>query len=335
MLDLALVTDIPFWVAGSGQNARIHALYSFLAIHSKLTLYYLGKSHCPFTSYHFHTQDKDSELAEQLRKGKHNRIIVETIYLDWITELGLTDTLIYLDAHDIVSDRIKAFQRFNRECGILSFEEEIKRLSKFDKVFFLQKEEVEKIIPHLGKERVLLCPHPVVPQNTISIRKQVKTIGFFGGSAIPNIDGIQWFYDAVIPLLGDLGEKCIVHGAINYFLPPSFPRFARGHLLPSIESYYQDIDIAINPVLYGSGLKIKTVEALAYGIPLVTTSVGVQGLKEESNRSFLVADTPQEFAASLIKLASSFSLRSELSLSSKAFAERNFTPEACFNTLLN
>ena len=335
MLNIGLVTDIAFWEIGNGQNSRISALYTFLAHYSKLTLYYLGEDICPFASALFSMKDKEAQLADYLRKTKHDLIIVEKLHLDWIAELGLKESRIYLDAHDLVCERSKAFQQFNRYYKTLSFEEEMSRFSKFDKVILLQKEEVDKVLPRMGKDRVLLCTHPVVPEEKISIRKKVKTIGFFGGPSAPNIDGIQWFHDAVLPLLGDLAQKCIVHGAINYSPFSIFStQLSKGRLFPSIANYYKDVDITINPVLYGSGLKIKTIEALAYGIPLVTTSVGAQGLRQKSNRLFLLADTPQEFARCLCKLASSYTLRSELSKSSRSFAKRYFTPQACFSALL-
>lgn len=335
MLDIALVTDIAFWEIGNGQNARIRELFMFLAKHCKLTLYYLGDDACPFLSPSFQSGDKKTQLADYLERAKHDRIIVVKLYLDWVIDFAPKVSEIYLDAHDILSERDKTFREFHRHCESISFEQEMNRFSKFDKVILLQKDEAQKVLPWIGDNRVLLCPHPVIPKGQLSIRKKIKTIGFFGGPSQPNIDGIQWFHDAVLPLLGDLSQKCVVHGTINCSPFSMFsPQLSKGRLFPSVGSYYKQIDIAINPVLYGSGLKIKTVEALAYGIPLVTTSAGAQGLSEEKGRSYLLADTPQEFASSLCKLASSFTLRSQLSVSAKDYAMRYFTPHACFQSLI-
>lgn len=332
MLSIGLVTDIAFWEFGNGQNARILALYDFLTKHSKLTLYYLGEAPCPFSAVHIHNP---SQLSQALAKAEHNRIIVEKLHLDWITDLGLKNTPIYLDAHDLLSERAKAYHQFDRHCCLLTFEEEMHRFSKFDKVILLQKDEADQVRAVLG-DRILVCPHPVVAQKKLSLRKKVKTIGFFGGPSEANIDGIHWFHDAVMPLLKNLSQKCTVHGAINYSPFSLFlPRLAKGELFSDVVSCYQNLDIAINPVLYGSGLKIKTVEALAYGIPLVSTGVGVQGLQEESNKSFLLANTAQEFAEVLERLTASFSLREQLSVAAREFAKLHFTPEACFKTLVS
>jgi hypothetical protein len=318
------VTDIAFWEIGSGEKARIRELHAFLHKQCKLTLYYLGEA------------DKKAQLAIQLEKAEHDFIIVEKLHLDWILNLKNKNIPVYLDAHDLISDRVADFQRFNRSCGTLTLEEEITRLSKFDKVIFLQKEEYEKTLPFLGRERLLLCPHPVVPEEEIEIRETVESIGFFGGPSWPNIDSVQWFHDAVLPLLDDLASKCSVQGAFMFSPFAAFlPGMIKGPLHPTLSSYYRSIDIAINPVLYGSGLKIKTVEALAYGIPLVTTSVGAQGIQEEDGQAFLIADTPEEFAAAIQRLASSYDLRRELSARARHFAKQHFTPHACFSVLLS
>ena len=50
----------------------------------------------------------------------------------------------------------------------------------------------------------------------------------------------------------------------------------------TIDVFWPNIDIAINPIRFGSGLKIKNVEALAYGLPLLTTPIGAEGLEAAS-----------------------------------------------------
>jgi glycosyltransferase involved in cell wall biosynthesis len=335
MKSIALITDISFWRIGQGENARIRELHAFLANHSQLTLYYLGEDDIPFPRVAFGSGDKQAPLASCLEKAQHDLIIIEKLNLGWITELNSPNSSVYYDAHDLISERKKSFQKFNRDCPAPSFEEELAFFRKFDKVIFVQKEEMERVAPWISKERLLHCPHPVVPEEEVALREEVETIGFFGGPSWPNIDSVQWFHDLVLPLLGDLGQKCAVHGTILYSPFSAFsPRLNRGQIFASLDSYYKNVDIAINPALYGSGLKIKTVEALSYGIPLVTTSVGAQGLLEESGRSFLLADTPGEFADAIQLLASSLSLRRQLSSRAKAFAGQHFTPHACFAPLL-
>lgn len=334
MKNIGLVTDIAFWEVGNGQNARIYELYTFLHKHCLLTLYYLGTEISPFPTPLIQYENKKTQLTACLQAAQHDLIIVEKLHLEWVADLQL-DAPIYLDAHDLISERAKSFQKFNRECAAISFDEEIAKFRKFDKVILMQKDEIEKVVPKLGKDKLLLCPHSVSSENDVIIREEVETISFFGGPSWPNVDGIQWFHDLVLPLLGDLAQKCIVQGAIVYSPFFSFsPQISKGKFFDSSPSYYKNIDIAINPILYGSGLKIKTVEAIAWGIPLVTTSVGAQGLNEEKGRSFLVADTPEEFAFAIYSLSASSALRRKISSQAKEYSKIHFSPSACFSALL-
>jgi glycosyltransferase involved in cell wall biosynthesis len=59
--------------------------------------------------------------------------------------------------------------------------------------------------------------------------------------------------------------------------------------------------LAIAPVRYGAGVKIKVLEALTYGVPVVTTSVGAEGMKRELP-ALNVADRPEDFAAAVVSL---------------------------------
>ena len=69
------------------------------------------------------------------------------------------------------------------------------------------------------------------------------------------------------------------------------------------ESFYGNIDIVVNPIEFGSGLKIKNVEALAYGKPLITTPHGANGFVDAPHASVLVADSPEQWQAAIDRLS--------------------------------
>jgi len=69
-----------------------------------------------------------------------------------------------------------------------------------------------------------------------------------------------------------------------------------------IEDYYQKSSVVVAPLLSGSGIKGKIVQALSYGKPVVTTSVGIEGLEEFVSSNLIVTDKPLEFAQNVINL---------------------------------
>lgn len=69
-----------------------------------------------------------------------------------------------------------------------------------------------------------------------------------------------------------------------------------------IKEYFRKADIFICPLRIGSGTRIKVLEAIASGVPVVTTSVGVEGLEFENGKELLIADTSEQFMASINNL---------------------------------
>ena len=72
--------------------------------------------------------------------------------------------------------------------------------------------------------------------------------------------------------------------------------------IADLESIYDTADIVINPIRFGTGLKIKNIEALGYSKPLVTTSVGATGMDRGVEPAFLVADNAQDFSDAVVKI---------------------------------
>jgi O-antigen biosynthesis protein len=72
--------------------------------------------------------------------------------------------------------------------------------------------------------------------------------------------------------------------------------------VPHVEPYLASHCISIAPLRFGAGLKGKIVEAMGAGLPVVTTSVGAEGMELVHGRTALIADSPEMFAASVVRL---------------------------------
>lgn len=102
---------------------------------------------------------------------------------------------------------------------------------------------------------------------------------------------------------------------------------------PDLLAAYSRAHVILNPVNYGGGLKIKSVEALCFGKPLITTAIGAEGLTDGARVAFIQADADQEFVAAMIELARSAEMRDGLSRAAIAFATKNFSPDHAFDGL--
>jgi GT2 family glycosyltransferase/glycosyltransferase involved in cell wall biosynthesis len=130
--------------------------------------------------------------------------------------------------------------------------------------------------------------------------------GWSAGPNSPNCDGLLWFAREVLPkvVAAIPGFRLLVTGAD----PPSNISWLEGpsvHFRGRVRDlgvFYNDIRVAISPVRYGAGVKIKTVEAVQYGVPVVSTSEGAAGIPAEHRRSVWVADDPALFADALVSI---------------------------------
>ena len=94
------------------------------------------------------------------------------------------------------------------------------------------------------------------------------------------------------------------------------------------------MDIIINPVRCGAGLKIKNVEALGLGIPLITTSHGASGMEDGVSKAFLIADKLKEFIEAFDIIINDFDFRIQMSQASFEYANVNFSEEKSYGNLL-
>ena len=100
---------------------------------------------------------------------------------------------------------------------------------------------------------------------------------------------------------------------------PSSTDFAMRHpqvllagRLDDLDATYRAARVCVVPLRYGTGTRIKIIEALAYGMPVVTTSKGAEGLAVVHGEHVLIADDPHDFAAATVRLLRD----SELSMAS-------------------
>lgn len=118
------------------------------------------------------------------------------------------------------------------------------------------------------------------------------------GAWEPNRIGMAWFVKEVLPRLQwRLPPRVTLIGSDWGWL--KHPLCASVGRVPSLDMYYADHHVALVPLLSGGGSRLKVAEALAKGLPLVGTTVGLEGYSLEPGVHALVGDTPQELAENI------------------------------------
>jgi glycosyltransferase involved in cell wall biosynthesis len=243
-----------------------------------------------------------------------------------------------LDAHDIVSDRIESFKTFGRKSNNitdLTRQEEYDYFKRYDYVVVIKKADCDKVSGIIGKERVILAGHPASEEKQ-PIRDSAANIGFVASSYSPNLDAINWFLNEVWPHVSCPQITLSIFGSVTGGISDRIPANVRKiGMVADIDQIYRELDIVINPVRFGAGLKIKNIEALARGLPLVTTPHGAEGIEEVAGRAFLVAADPQGFRRHIDTLVKDNNLRRKLSDEAYHYAREFLSEDCCFTALLS
>ena len=154
----------------------------------------------------------------------------------------------------------------------------------------------------------------------------------------PNVDAVLWFATEVFPAIRasrpDIEFHCIGPDA-----PEAVASLARqpgirvhGHV-PDIAPYMDGARIAIAPLRYGAGVKGKVNLSMAHGQPVVATSCAVEGMHLRDGEDVLVADTPQAFAAAVLRLYDDEALWERLAANGLANVAEHFSMDAARETV--
>jgi len=149
-----------------------------------------------------------------------------------------------------------------------------------------------------------------------------------------NQDGLFWFMEEVWPLIVERRADA-AFTVIGKNPPGAMVARARKQGLNwRFTGFVEDIRehakgaACVIPLRIGGGTRVKAFEAMAMGLPLVSTTLGVEGLDVIDGEHYLRADTPQQFARAALTLFEDAALRSRLAVAARALVERRFTHAA-------
>jgi glycosyltransferase involved in cell wall biosynthesis len=149
-----------------------------------------------------------------------------------------------------------------------------------------------------------------------------------------NSAGVEWYIKNVHPFLSDVeGYSLVLAGRTGRESSELLNRITGTPNLSifqnpqEIEGFYRDATVFVNPVLRGAGIKLKTVDAIQAGLPIVTTSTGVEGTGLIHGKHLLVADSPGAFADCVRILLTDKRLARQLVSAAQEFVVREFDQE--------
>lgn len=240
--------------------------------------------------------------------------------------------------HDLMSARVTdaAAEAIPGAVAGLTAAAEFRLLGLTSAVIAIQQTEAARVATALSDRDVILAPHAadIAPAAQPG---EDDTLLFVGSNTPPNVIGLEWFFREVWPAIraGRPAAKLQVAGSVGRALFGAPEGVALLGVVGDLTPLYRDAGVVISPLLTGSGLKIKLIEAMAAGKAVVGTSVTMQGVEAIAAGAAISEDDPKRFAEAAIALLGDAVRRRELAAAARACAEAHFSAQACFAPMVS
>lgn len=166
-------------------------------------------------------------------------------------------------------------------------------------------------------------------------------IAFLGSMDwLPNVDAVQWWVNDIWPRVK---QQCpeASFSIIGRNPPPSVTALAQHdasvHVtgtVPDVRPHLAQAAVLVVPLRAGGGTRIKIYEAMAAGLPVISTRIGAEGLPLQDGQTVLLADTPEEFAAAVAELLRKPERRAQLAAAGQAWVRQNASWARAAETLV-
>ena len=261
-------------------------------------------------SYHverFISDEFKERLIELLEKEQFDVVQLEMLYMaPYVADIRAhSKAMVVLRAHNVEH---KIWERIAKETKFFLKRWYINHLAKTLKEYELNAlETVDGIAAITRKDAALFrkyCSKPVIdipygvypeefkPKSEIEGKPKFYHIGSMNW--MPNEEGIRWFIDEVLPKTVEKVPGFVYHLA-GRNMPEWLSTLKDPHVnvigeVPDAKAFVADHDVAIVPLLSGSGIRIKIIESMAMGKTVITTRVGAEGILYDEEVNIIIAE---------------------------------------------
>lgn len=255
------------------------------------------------------TDDVIKRFKKVLEKNKYDYVVFSYVYYSKLVEYIPGDILKICSVNDFVS--VQEMQHGNFKFGEV-IEEEINAIKKFDKAIYISSDEMTFFSNFAEDTDSYYLPH-YLNVNHIKNRKDVDIL-FIGSDNIHNVDAINWFLNNVYPKIITKNYKTMIVGKIiSKINKDLYPSIEFVSYVEDLNFLYSRVKLVISPLKSGTGVKIKIIEAMTHGIPIVCTRKSLIGFIEKTDNGCIIADDSKEFSEAIDMVLASEVLREKLS----------------------
>ncbi len=243
------------------------------------------------------------------------------------------------------------FVRFLRAAQLSGIEEdfayarkaqeaEISVMRKADCTLVVSDTEKKLLAQLIPDAFVEVVPFPADIYESSQTFVERRDIVFLGGFMHkPNIDAVLFFAREIWPLISStVPEARFIIGGAD--APKEICDLASDTILvkgfvEDLAQFFETAKLSVAPLRFGAGIKGKILTSLGYGVPCVATSIASEGIGLVDGVNVLLANTPKEFAAAVIKAYTSSELWSSLSKNGQDWIRQNYSRQVVSSRLLD
>lgn len=253
----------------------------------------------------------------------HAKVIYDTVDLHHLRLRRESELL----NDEFLRERADYYEKIERACS-----------KNVDAIVAITDDEKDRIIQISGNTNVDVVPniHNVVKEEiSQESRKGLLFIGNYQHT--PNQDAVVYFADKVLPLITKIIPD-ITFTILGCDVTPEVSNLKGAHInvvgyVKDPTPYFMSHQVFVAPLRYGAGMKGKVGQSMCLGLPVVTTSIGAEGMGLEHGKDVLIADSAEEFADTVIRLYKDESLWHDLSVRGLEYIESNYSYDAVSRSL--
>ncbi|MYC78061.1 TIGR03087 family PEP-CTERM/XrtA system glycosyltransferase [Candidatus Poribacteria bacterium] len=266
-----------------------------------------------------HGPVKVLDLCDSLALNLNRRAALESN--PWLAKIKLDCTpkrfLVKLEERRVQHYEVNIMKAF--DCGTV--------VARFDRDYLLKQDNSLNLsIVPMGVDLGYFQPNPT--RRPAPLMLFTGTMNYF-----PNADAAIYFSNEILPRIRESHPKAQFYIVGNHpsdqvkRLEAQEGIVVTGYV-PDVRPYFEKASVFVAPLRAGSGIQTKNLEAMAMGVPVVTTSVGAMGLEADIGKELLVADTPADFAKRVVDLLNNEHSRETLAQTARTRVETNYSWEA-------
>jgi len=250
----------------------------------------------------FHSHELELDLRSELERAAYDLIHVDE--LASLQAVETTDTPLIVHHHKLDREFARASGHSSWDVTKLALLEK-RAVQRSSQHVFCSEEDAARFRARHPNIRAHVIPNGVDIDDfrlSAAVRREQHFVFVGSLDYAPNIEGLDWFFDQVWPRLEDTGATLSIVGARPRRSAQAWGRMRGVEVIGPVDHVQpclSDATALLVPLLTGGGSRLKIVEALATGCPVLSTSVGAEGLGLEPGAHLEVADTADAWEAKL------------------------------------